>query len=129
VRGVQQWFDDPHASVEPAGVWVLAGVGSPEEPTGVRDLEIVDERLHVLVGNLDIEVLAGGPEVRKAPGAHWWANLPAASTGGTLGASFVRGFPGVTRMEGLAIGPGGRAYYVSDEDDRVLTHFERAAEG
>jgi hypothetical protein len=86
---------------------------------------MVGERLHLLVGNLDVELLAGAPEPRRAPAAHWWVDLPAGGAGGTLSATFVRGFPEAMRLEGLAVGPDGRAYYVSDEDSRVLTLFAR----
>jgi hypothetical protein len=127
LRGLQRWFDDPKAPLEAAGVWVVDGIGSAEEPCAVRDLEMVGERLHLLVGNLDAELLEDGPKVGKSAGAHWWVDLPADTPGGALPATFVRGFAGVTRMEGLALDATGRSYYVSDEDDRVLTLFARAA--
>lgn len=123
IQGVQAWFDDPKAPVTAGPVWVLDNVGAAGEPAGVRDLELTRQGLHVLTGNLDAELLVDSRKLRKPPTQHWRLRLPARGTGGPLKATFVRDFPGVTRLEGLAVAPDGRVFYVSDEEDRVLTRF------
>jgi hypothetical protein len=38
---------------------------------------------------------------------------------GSLEAEFVREFPSLPRVEGMAVTPAGRTYYVTDEDEGV----------
>lgn len=124
IRSIQRWFDEPAAPVQTAGVWVLENIGRRKAPAGVRDMDLLGDELHLLTGNLDAELLVGHRRTRAPSCAHWRALLPDDSVGGAIAATRVRSFKGLKRIEGLAIGSDGQAYYVSDEDSRVMTRFE-----
>ena len=107
---------------------------------GVRDLALHPtqdgEELHLVTGNVDsrdkqsvlVEDYPGG---RETVATHFRCPMPEGAHSGELEGEFVREFPNLPRVEGLAIADNDRAYYVTDEDEGVhlrLTRFlERSA--
>jgi hypothetical protein len=55
--------------------------------------------------------------------------LPSGAHSGSLGAEFVREFPTLPRVEGIAITPEGRFFYVTDEDEGVHLRLTRLLAG
>ena len=51
--------------------------------------------------------------------------LPQNVHSGSLEAEFVREFPSLPRVEGMAVTPAGRTYYVTDEDEGVHLRLTR----
>ena len=111
-----------------SALWTVENLGSRAEHVGVRDLSAWGTGLDLLVGNVeavgeDSVFLAEHPEGGRAVSTHWHTDVGDARHGGALEASFVRGFGGLKRVEGLAAAPNGEWFYVSDEDERVQTRF------
>jgi hypothetical protein len=102
---------------------------------GVRDLALHNtedgEELHLVTGNVDSRdkqsVLVGDyPGGRETVATHFRCPIPEGAHSGELMGEFVREFPNLPRVEGLAIADNDRAYYVTDEDEGVhlrLTRF------
>jgi hypothetical protein len=55
--------------------------------------------------------------------------MPAGTHSGELKGEFVREFPSLPRVEGLAIADNDRAFYVTDEDEGVHLRLTRFIEG
>ena len=134
VEGIERAFGDapgddtPAEHVQPrvVGVHVVANVGEPSAPVGVRDLAIRGgTSLHLLVGNLD----SGGkgsvllehlPEGLRAQSSQWHVDLvEGVLPSRDLGAVPEAHFPVLRRVEGLAYAPDGTPRYVVDEDEAV----------
>ena len=126
VEGIERAFEEDDVHPRVVGIHVIANVGEPAAPVGIRDLAVRSgDRLHVLAGNLD----SGGkgsvllehlPEGSRAESTQWYVDLD----GGVLpsrdlGAVPEATFPDLKRVEGLAYGPQGTPRYVVDEDERV----------
>jgi hypothetical protein len=56
---------------------------------------------------------------------HFRCALPQNVHSGSLEAEFVREFPSLPRVEGMAVTPAGRTYYVTDEDEGVHLRLTR----
>lgn len=130
LAGVEELFDDPPKVPKVRGVWVVAGVGNPAAPAGVRGLTDRDgaSRLDLLTGNLDSVgkdsvLVAEHPEAGRARSAHFELSLPGNRHRGRVTATLVREFPGLRRVEGVATDPVGRTFYVTDEDERIHLRY------
>jgi len=60
---------------------------------------------------------------------HFRCVLPQDAYSGPLEAEFVREFPSLSRVEGMAVTPEGRTYYVTDEDEGVHLRLTRLLVG
>jgi len=60
---------------------------------------------------------------------HFRCNLTPDSQSGHLETEFVREFPSLPRVEGIAITPEGRTYYVTNEDEGVHLRLTRLIVG
>jgi hypothetical protein len=109
------------AAAEPVGkaVWALEGVGSADEPTGVRGLHSDDgEHFDAVVGDVDVPE---HPEGEGPASAHVRFTLPAEASGGggVAGVRTVHEFEDQRHVEGVAGGGDGHVHYVIDRDGRV----------
>ena len=131
---VESLFADPDAEPGCGAVWVLDGVGEPQRPCGFRALHAAEpDRFHAIVGNLDAQsndsvLIQDRPEAAVAESVHVSFHLPRRAGVGRVTAEPVKGFDGLTRIEGIALA-GGRALYVVDRDGRVEMHALMLDEG
>ena len=133
LAGIERMFEDRRTAPVARRVWMLENVGTPEEPAGIRALHRRGRELHAIAGSLDSAsakktsaLLDVHPEAGSASCAHYRVKLPRPKDGGPVDAELIQSFD-LGNVEGLAAGPGGRFYYVTDEDDRVhirLMHHE-----
>jgi hypothetical protein len=135
--GIDRLFDGDGLP-EVLGFWTADAVGKDGDMAGVRDLALRTtqdgEELHLVTGNVDsrdkksvlVEDYPGG---RETVATHFRCSMPEDAHSGELGGEFVREFPALPRVEGLAIDDGGQAYYVTDEDEGVHLRLTRFLEG
>jgi hypothetical protein len=100
----------------------------------VRDLALPGtaegEELHLVTGNVDsrdkdsvlMRDYTGG---RHTVATHFRSILPSDAHSGSLDAEFVREFPDLPRVEGIAIADEERFFYVTDEDEGVHLRLTR----
>ncbi|MBA2535064.1 MAG: hypothetical protein H0V21_08625 [Rubrobacter sp.] len=69
------------------------------------------------------------PGGRETVATHFRCILPQDARSGSLEAEFVREFPSLPRVEGIALTPKGRAFYVTDEDEGVHLRLTRLLAG
>ncbi len=95
---------------------------------GVRDLAIVrtadSEELHLVTGNIDSRdkqsvLIQDYPGGQHTVATHFRCTLPPDAHSVSLAAEFVRAFPSLPRVEGIAITDDGCFFYVTDEDEGV----------
>jgi len=136
LKGIDRLFDD--ALPEVAGFWTADAVGKNGEIAGVRDLAILGtedgEELHLVTGNVDSRdkqsvLVQDYPGGRETVATHFRCILPPDSHSGHLETDFVREFPSLPRVEGIAITPEGHAFYVTDEDEGVHLRLTRLLAG
>lgn len=133
--GVERLFEPGDELPEVLGFWVVDAVGREGEMAGVRDLALAGDELHLVTGNVDSRdkqsvLVQDYPGGRETVATHFRAELPPGEHSGTLGAEFVREFPTLPRIEGIAISGGERFFYVTDEDEGVhLRHTRLLADG
>lgn len=128
--GIQHLFESGDAAPEVQGFWIPAAIGRDGELAGVRDLALVGEDLHLVTGNIDSKkkgsvLLEDHPEGRDTVATHFLCKLPSGKRSGSLEAEFVREFPELPRVEGIAVTQEGRTYYVTDEDEGVHLRLTR----
>jgi len=135
LEGIDRLFDADDALPEVSGFWTADAVGKDGEIAGVRDLALIrtqeGEELHLVTGNVDSRdkqsvLIQDYPGGRGTVATHFRSVLPQDVHSGSLGAEFVREFPSLPRIEGMAVTPEGRTFYVTDEDEGVhlrLTRF------
>jgi hypothetical protein len=123
-------LDDPETVPGGLAVRALRGVGRPEEPVGVRalQLDITTGELHAVLGSLDAlgkdSVLIGDrAQLGEAHCEHWRCPLPEGAgqdgADGELRPQLAVGFPGERSVEGLAQ-MGDRTWlYIVDRDQAV----------
>jgi hypothetical protein len=133
--GIDRLFDADGALPEVAGFWTADAVGRDGEMAGVRDLALLKtesgEELHLVTGNIDSRdkqsvLVQDYPGGRETVATHFRCVFPKDAHSGHLEVAFVREFPSLPRVEGIAITPEGRTFYVTDEDEGVhlrLTRF------
>lgn len=136
--GIDRLFDPGDACPEVVGFWSVDAVGRNGEIAGVRDLFLLHtesgEELHLVTGNVDsrdkqsvlVRDYAGG---RETVATHFRCDLPPDSHSGELPGEFVREFPTLPRVEGIAVTEGGRTFYVTDEDEGVHLRLTRLLVG
>jgi hypothetical protein len=132
--GIERLFEPGDEPPEVLGFWVVDAVGREGDIAGVRDLGLLGtaegEELHLVTGNVDSRD-KGSVLIRDYPGGHntiathFRAILPPDAHSGSLAAEFVREFPALPRVEGIAITTGGRFFYVTDEDEGVHLRLTR----
>jgi hypothetical protein len=132
--GIERLFEPGDGLPEVLGFWVVDAVGRGGDIAGVRDLAVVNaaggEELHLVTGNVDsrdkqsvlIQDYEGG---RNTVATHFRCALPPDAHSGSLKGEFVREFPTLPRVEGIAITDGGRFFYVTDEDEGVHLRLTR----
>lgn len=132
LAGVERLFAAPAGDELPEvlGFWVVDAVGREGEMAGVRDLALAGEVLHLVTGNVDSRdkqsvLVQDYPGGRETVATHFRAELPSREHSGTLAAEFVREFPALPRVEGIAISGGDRFFYVTDEDEGVHLRLTR----
>lgn len=135
IEGVERLFDGGAPSV--TGFFTVDAVGGGGEMAGVRDLAIrrtpEGEELHVVTGNIDSKkggsvLIKDYPPGRDTVATHFRCLLPNPAEGehsGRLEAEFVREFPDLPRVEGIAITDDDRFFYVTDEDEGVHLRLTR----
>jgi hypothetical protein len=125
LEDVEAVFADADAIPRCSNVWFLEGVGSREEPVGLRGLHASGpDRFDALVGNLDSAgkdavIIDDHPEAVEACSTHVRFELPAAAAGGPVPCEVVRRFEDLKRVEGIVVEPDGTSYYVIDNEGRV----------
>jgi hypothetical protein len=134
LEGLERLFGPGDGLPSVTGFWVVDAVGRGGTMAGVRDLALSGsgggEELHLVTGNIDsrdkgsvlLQDYRGGEETVAT---HFRCALPGGDPG-SLAAEFVREFPALPRVEGIAITDDERFFYVTDEDEGVhlrLTHL------
>ena len=126
LEGIDRLFDGDLPEV--AGFWTADAVGRNGEIAGVRDLALLKtengEELHLVTGNVDSRdtqsvLVQDYPGGRETVATHFRCILPRDSYSGHLETELVREFPSLPRIEGIAVTPEGRTFYVTDEDEGV----------
>jgi hypothetical protein len=133
-EGIGRFFEDDGLP-EVRGFWKVDAVGEGGDIAGVRDLALRStqdgEELHLVTGNVDSRdkqsvLVKDYPGGRETVATHFRCAMPDDAHSGELKGEFVREFPNLPRVEGIAIAGNDRAYYVTDEDEGVhlrLTRF------
>ncbi|MDP9437576.1 MAG: hypothetical protein M3P49_02340 [Actinomycetota bacterium] len=137
LSGIDRLFEED-GRPEVLGFWIIDAVGKGGDMAGVRDLALHDaedgEELHLVTGNVDsrdkdsvrVQDYPGG---RETVATHFRCPMPEGAHSGELEGEFVREFPNLPRVEGLAIAGDDRAFYVTDEDEGVHLRLTRFLEG
>lgn len=137
VVGIERLFEGNGEQPEVTGFTWVDAIGREGTVAGVRDLAIVGDELHLVTGNIDSKqkgsvVLEDHPGGRDTVATHFVSKLPDPGSSGLLEAEFVREFPSLPRVEGIAVTDDGNAFYVTDEDEGVhlrLTRLLGSGEG
>ncbi len=134
LSGVERLFEPGDGLPEVRGFWVVDAVGRGGDMAGVRDLGIFEgaggEELHLVTGNVDSRdkqsvLLPDYPGGRETVATHFRCALPPDEHSGELEGEFVREFPNLPRVEGIAITDDERFFYVTDEDEGVHLRLTR----
>ena len=131
LEGIERLFEPGSGMPEVEGFWVVDAVGRNGDMAGVRDLAFTgDDELHLVTGNVDSRdkqsvLIQDYPGGRDTVATHFHCTLPPGEHSGFLEAEFVREFPDLPRVEGIAITGDGRFFYVTDEDEGVHLRLTR----
>jgi hypothetical protein len=134
LEGIERLFEPGDGLPEVTGFWVVDAVGRNGEMAGVRDLAIIGDELHLVTGNVDSKegrsvITQDYPGGRDTIATHFRCTLPPDLHSGSLETEFVREFPTLPRVEGIAITDDGRFFYVTDEDEGVHLRLTRVLVG
>ncbi len=138
LEGIERLFEPGDRLPEVKGFWVVNAIGRNGDMAGVRDLAIVHtangEELHLVTGNIDSRdkqsvLIRDYPGGRDTVATHFRCTLPPDAHTGSLEAGFVREFPTLPHVEGIAITEAGRFFYVTDEDEGVHLRLTRLLAG
>jgi hypothetical protein len=138
LEGIERLFDADGSLPTVSGFWTADAVGEGGEIAGVRDLALLetenDEELHLVTGNVDSRdkdsvLIQDYPGGRETVATHFRCILPGGASSGALEAEVVREFPSLPRVEGIALTPEGRTFYVTDEDEGVHLRLTRLLAG
>jgi hypothetical protein len=130
VEGIDRAFEG--ATPEVRGLWTVDAIGRDGTMAGVRDLALVardgGEELHLVTGNVDSRkpgsiLIEDYPDGSATVSTHFRCVMPPDAHAGSLTGEFVREFPTLPRVEGIAITGDGRFFYVTDEDEGVHLHL------
>jgi hypothetical protein len=134
LEGIDRLLEPGDSLPEVGGFWVVDAVGRDGDIAGVRDLAILStergEELHLVTGNVDSRdkesvLIQDYPGGQNTVAAHFRSTLPPEDHSGALIGEFVREFPDLPRVEGIAITEDGRFFYVTDEDEGVHLRLTR----
>ena len=134
LEGIERLFEPGDSQPEVRGFWTVDAVGREGTIAGVRDLALLatahGEELHLVTGNVDSRdkesvLIQDYPGGRITVATHFRCALPSDVNSGELEGEFVREFPDLPRVEGIAITEGGRFFYVTDEDEGVYLRLTR----
>ncbi len=134
MEGIERFFESDGGLPEVRGFWVVDAVGQGGDIAGVRDLGVFDgadgEELHLVTGNVDSRdkgsvLLPDYPGGQDTVATHFRCTLPPDEHSGSLRGEFVREFPNLPRVEGIAITDDERFFYVTDEDEGVHLRLTR----
>ncbi len=135
LEGIERLFEPGDEPPDVLGFWVVDAVGRGGDVAGVRDLALgrvtgEGEELHLVTGNVDSRdkgsvLIRDYPAGRHTVATHFRAVLPSGAHSGSLDAEFVREFPDLPRVEGIAIADGDRFFYGTDEDEGVHLRLTR----
>ena len=134
IEGIERLFGGGDAGPDVVGFWEVEAVGREGEIAGVRDLTLLStgrgEELHLVTGNVDSRdkdsvLIRDYPGGRYTVATHFRSMLPSDGHSGSLEGEFVREFPDLPRVEGIAIAGGERFFYVTDEDEGVRLRLTR----
>lgn len=134
LEGIDCLFEPGDSLPEVRGFWVVDAVGREGDIAGVRDLAVLPtgrgEELHLVSGNVDSRdkdsiLIQDYPGGHNTVATHFRCVLPSDAHSGSLEGEFVREFPDLPRVEGIAIADGGRFFYVTDEDEGVHLRLTR----
>jgi hypothetical protein len=134
LEGIERLFEPGDSLPEVRGFWTVDAVGREGDIAGVRDLALHrtgrGEELHLVTGNVDSRdkdsvLIRDYPGGHNTVATHFRATLPPDTHSGHLKGEFVREFPDLPRVEGIAIAEGGRFFYVTDEDEGVHLRLTR----
>lgn len=124
IEGIERLFRDPPDDPTVRQLWVLEGVGSADEPRGIRALEEDGDALIAVTGSLDSApeesaILHDHPEGEKADSCLYRFTLPKTPPR-WLGVESERmqDLKSETKAEGIAADSQGHLWYVMD-DDRI----------
>jgi len=132
LSGVPEMFDDPDAWPRAERVWVLEGATPPGALTGFRALSHAGEdTFDAIIGSIDATgkgsvLLEDHPAGAEVECAHWRFTLPKNRTieeAVRVPGELVRALHGLRNVEGLSV-DGDRAFYVTDEDERIQLRFD-----
>ena len=139
LEGIERLFEPGGEPPEVIGFWVVDAVGREGNVAGVRDLALWRgaagvEELHLVTGNVDSRdkdsvLIQDYPGGSHTVATHFLCILPPGEHSGPLDAEFIREFPTLPRVEGIAIADGGRFFYVTDEDEGVHLRLTRLLAG
>lgn len=138
LEGIDRLFESGDDLPEVRGFWTADAIGKNGEIAGVRDLALMQtergEELHLVTGNIDSRdkqsvLIQDYPGGRDTVAMHFRCILPPGAHSGSLEAEFVREFPNLPRIEGIALAPEGRVFYVTDEDEGVHLRLTRLIAG
>jgi hypothetical protein len=138
LEGIDRLFDPDGALPDVRGFWTVDAVGRDGEMAGVRDLALLKagegEELNLVTGNVDSRdkrsvLIQDYPGGRETVATHFRCALPKDAHSGSLRAEFVREFPSLPRVEGMAVTTEDRTYYVTDEDEGVHLRLTRLLVG
>lgn len=134
LEGIDRLLEPGDSLPEVGGFWVVDAVGRDGDIAGVRDLAILStergEELHLVTGNVDSRdkesvLIQDYPGGQNTVATHFRSTLPPEDHSGALKGEFVREFPDLPRVEGIAITDDGRFFYVTDEDEGVHLRLTR----
>ena len=134
IEGIERLFGGDDAPPEVVGFWAVDAVGREGEIAGVRDLTLLGtergEEIHLVTGNVDSRdgdsvLIWDYPGGRYTVATHFRSMLPSDAHSGSLEGEYVREFPDLPRVEGIAIADGERFFYVTDEDEGVRLRLTR----
>ncbi|HJQ30093.1 MAG TPA: hypothetical protein VJ827_12190, partial [Rubrobacter sp.] len=138
LAGIGRLFERSDSLPEVRGFWTADAVGRNGEIAGVRDLALLKtengEELHLVTGNIDSRdkqsvLIQDYPGGRETVATHFRCVLAQDAHSGALEADFVREFPSLPRVEGIAVTREGRVFYVTDEDEGVHLRLTRLIAG
>jgi hypothetical protein len=142
LEGIERLFEPGDELPEVRGFWTVDAVGQDGDIAGVRDLALLKaeeggaggEELHLVTGNVDSRdkqsvLIQDYPGGQSTVATHFRCTLPSGKHSGSLAAEFVREFPSLPRVEGIAITDAGRFFYVTDEDEGVHLRLTRLLSG